>query len=338
MGRRSDPVRRPKGWPLLAAYLFACLAGLALLARASDAMVVGSSALASRLGVPTLVVGVVIIGFGTSAPELLVSGLAAASGSPAIGVGTVIGSNIANLSLVLGVAALVAPIAVRADVVRREAPLALLASVAFAVALQAGLTRVNGLLLLLLLAGSLTLLVRWALQARTTTDGSQELAEDVDELLSADAGRRLSAVSGQALAGLVGTMLGAQALVWGAVGVAHAAALPEGFIGATIVAGGTSLPELVTAAQAARRGEADLIVGNLLGSNLFNALAVGGVVAVIDGGTAVGPGLQVVGVSVMLTVSALAMLFMRRRFRVVRWEAATLIAVYVATLPLLGAS
>jgi cation:H+ antiporter len=321
---------------VLVAYLFACVVGLALLARASDAMVVGSSALASRLGVPTLVVGVVVIGFGTSAPELLVSGLAAAGGSPAIGVGTVIGSNIANLSLVLGAAALVAPIAVRADVVRREAPLALLASVAFAVAVQDGLTRANGLLLLLLLAGSLTLLVRWALQARTTTDGSQELADDVDELLSADADRRLSGVSVQALAGLVGTMLGAQALVWGAVGVAHAAALPEGFIGATIVAGGTSLPELVTAAQAARRGEADLIVGNLLGSNLFNALAVGGVVAVIDGGTTVGPGLRVVGVAVMLTVSALAMLFMRRRFQVIRWEAATLIAVYVATIPLLA--
>lgn len=324
---------------LLIAYLFACVVGLALLARASDALVIGSSALASRLGLPTLVVGVVIIGFGTSAPELLVSGLAAASGSSAIGVGTVIGSNIANLSLVLGAAALVAPIAVRAGVVRREAPLALLASAAFAVALQAGLTRADGLLLLLLLAGSLTLLVRWALQARTAAgDGSQELREDVDELLSTDADRPVSRVAIQALTGLVGTLLGAEALVWGAVGVAHAAALPEGFIGATIVAVGTSLPELVTATQAARRGEADLIVGNLLGSNLFNALAVGGAVAVIDGGAAVGSGLRVVGVTVMLAVSALAMLFMRRRFQVLRWEAATLVAAYVATLPLLAGS
>jgi cation:H+ antiporter len=280
---------------------------------------------------------VVVIGFGTSAPELLVSGLAAAGGSPSIGVGTVIGSNIANLSLVLGAAALVAPISVRADVVRREAPLAFGASVAFAVALQAGLTRLSGVLLLVLLAGSLTLLVRWALQARATAgEGSEDLREEVDELLSTDAGRPLSRVSVQALAGLVGTLFGAEALVWGAVGVAHAAALPEGFIGATIVAVGTSLPELVTAAQAARRGETDLIVGNLLGSNLFNALAVGGVVAVIDGRTAVGSGLRVVGVAVMLAVSALAMLFMRRRFRVIRWEAATLIAVYVAGLPLLS--
>lgn len=328
---------RPGVAALLAVYLFACVVGLALLARASDALVVGSSAVASRLGVPALVVGVVVIGFGTSAPELLVSGLAAAGGSPAIGVGTVIGSNIANLSLVLGAAALVAPIAVSAGVVRREAPLALVASVAFAAAVQGGLSRIDGVLLLVLLAGALILLVRWALQARTAGgDGSQDLAEDVGELLSTEVARPLSRVGLQALAGLVGTLVGAEALVWGAVGIARAAALPEGFIGATVVAVGTSLPELVTAAQAARRGETDLIVGNLLGSNLFNALAVGGAVAVIDGGAVVGAGLRVTGAAAMLVVSALAMLFMRRRFRVVRWEAATLIAAYVALLPLLA--
>ncbi len=319
-------------------YLLACVAGLALLARAADALVAGSSALASRLGLPSLVVGVVVIGFGTSTPELLVSGLAAAGGAPAIGVGTVIGSNIANLSLVLGAAALVAPIAVRAQVVRREAPLSLLASLAFAVAVQGGLTRWDGLVLLLLLAGALSLLVRWTLRARTGAgDGSHELEQDVTELLAeADGGRSAARLAALALAGLAGTLLGAQALVWGAVSVAHAAELPEGFIGATIVAAGTSLPELVTAAQAARRGETDLIVGNLLGSNIFNALAVGGLVGVIDGGTAVGTGLRVVGVGVMLAVSALATGFMRRRFTVIRWEAATLIAVYAATIPLLA--
>jgi cation:H+ antiporter len=323
---------------VLAAYLLACLVGLVLLARASDALVVGSSALASRLGLPTLVIGVVVIGFGTSTPELLVSGLAAASGSPALGVGTVIGSNIANLTLVLGAGALIAPIAVHADVVRREAPLALLATAAFALALQNGLTRGDGVLLLLLLALALTLLVRGALRARAATPpGSAALTRDVAELVAEEAPRAVGQLTIRALAGLAGTLLGAEVLVWGAIGVARAASLPEGFIGATVVAVGTSLPELVTAAQAARRGETDLIVGNLLGSNLFNGLAVGGVVAVVDGGTAVGTGLRVTGVGVMLGVSALAMLFMRRRFRVVRWEAAVLVAVYAATLPLLAA-
>ncbi len=322
---------------MVVAYGLACLAGLLLLARASDALVLGSSALASRWGVPTLVIGVVVIGFGTSAPELLVSGIAAASGAPAIGIGNVIGSNIANLSLVLGVAALVAPVAVHTGVVRREAPLSLTASVAFALALQTGLDRTDGLLLLALLVGALALLIRWAMRARPPAGaGGGELGREVTDLLVGEAGRGWSGVAVQAFGGLVGTLLGAELLVWGAVGIARAAALPEGFIGATVVAVGTSLPELVTGAQAARRGESDLIVGNLLGSNVFNALAVGGLVGVISGGTEVEVGLRTTGVVVMLAVSALAMLFMRRRFRVLRWEAAALIGVYVATLPLLG--
>ncbi|MEJ2577532.1 MAG: sodium:calcium antiporter [Kineosporiaceae bacterium] len=312
------------------AFLLACLVGLILLARASDALVSGSSALAARLGVPTLVVGVVIIGFGTSSPELLVSGLAAAGNSPAIGVGTVIGSNIANLSLVLGVGALVAPLAVRAAVVRREAPLSLLATVVFAVAVRDGLTRPWGLVLLVLLGVSLGLLVRWALADRAEAgNGSRALREEVTGVIETGETRRMAVVVGQALGGLVGTMVGAQVLVWGAVGVAREASLPEGFIGATIVAIGTSLPELVTAAQAARRGD-------LLGSNLFNALAVGGLIAVVGGGAAVGGGLRGVGVFVMLAVSALALLFMGRDFKVVRWEAAALLVVYLVTLPLLS--
>jgi cation:H+ antiporter len=322
---------------MLAVYLLACVAGLAMLARASDALVVGSSSLACRWGVPTLVVGVVVIGFGTSAPELLAAGLAAASGSPAIGVGTVVGSNIANLTLVLGIAALIAPISVHAGVVRREAPLALVATAIFALTLQHGLTRIDGALLLVAMGLALALLVHWALRARAAQPaGSSELSHDVTELVAEHATRSDRQVVFQALVGLAGTLLGAEALVWGAVEVAHLASLPEGFVGATVVAVGTSLPELVTAAQAARRGETDLIVGNLLGSNLFNALAVGGLVGVVDGGTAVGPGLRVTGVAVMLGTSTLALLFMRRRFQVIRWEAATLVAVYAATLPLLA--
>lgn len=322
---------------MLVVYLLTCLVGLIVLARASDALVVGSSALAYRLGVPTLVVGVVIIGFGTSAPELLVCGLAAAGGSPAIGVGTVIGSNIANLSLVLGAGAIVAPLAVRAAVVRREAPLSLLATTAFAGAVWAGLTRAWGLVLLAFLAVALTLMVRWALADRAEAgNGSRALREEVTGVVTAGDSRSAPVVTLQAFAGLVGTLFGAQVLVWGAVGVAREAALPEGFIGATIVAFGTSLPELVTAVQGARRGESDLIIGNLLGSNLFNALAVGGLVGVIGGDTGVGAGLRGVGVFMMLAVSAMALLFMIRKFRVVRWEAAALLVLYLVTLPLLS--
>lgn len=338
---------------MLALFALAVVAGLVLLARAADALVLGCSLLATRWGVPSLVVGVVVIGFGTSSPELLVSGLAAGSGTPELGVGTVIGSNIANLTLVLGVAALVAPISVRAAVLRREAPLSLFACVAFAVAVRAGTTRSAGVALLLGLGLALALLLRWTLtdvraappasRAAAQVAGpdvataSQPLSDDVDEMISAAGAarstRRLLLTAG---AGLAGTLAGAQVLVWGAVGLARAVGLPAGFIGATVVAVGTSLPELVTAAQAARRGETDLIVGNLLGSNLFNALAVGGLVATVSGGADVGAGLATAGLVVMVAVSALATGFMWRRLVVARWEAAVLVAVYVATIPLLA--
>ena len=337
---------------MIAFELMAVVAGLALLARAADALVLGCSGVAARIGVPSVVVGVVVIGFGTSAPELLVSGIAAVSGAPALGVGAVVGSNIANLTLVLGAAALVAPVAVRAAVVRREAPLSLAACVAFALAVRAGMPRLAGLALLLLLALALLVLVRAALRDQPPTDApaadragrsedagaSAAIARDVEGLLAEQTTVPLRQVGLQAAGGLLGTLLGAQALVWGAVGLARAMSLPEGFIGATVVAVGTSLPELVTAVQASRRGEPDLVVGNLLGSNLFNALAVGGLVALLSGGATVGDGLRGAGLIVMLAVAALATVFMRRRFAVVRWEAATLIAVYVATLPLLAAA
>jgi cation:H+ antiporter len=321
---------------VLIPFALACVAGLLLLAKASDALVVGSSAMATRLGVPTLVVGVVIIGFGTSSPELLVAGLAAARGSAAMGVGAVIGSNIANLSLVLGVGAIVAPLVVRAAVVRREVPTSLLATAAFAVAVLVGMTRVCGLVLLGLLIVALTLMVRWSLADRKVVETEAEFRQEVTDVVAGEAERRTAVVLAQALLGLVGTLIGAQILVWGAVGIAREASLSEGFIGATIVAIGTSLPELVTATQAARRGESDLIIGNLLGSNLFNALAVGGLVALISGGVVVDPGLRHTGLVVLLLVSSLAMLMMRRNFQVLRWEGIALLAVYAVTVPLLA--
>jgi cation:H+ antiporter len=321
---------------VLIAFTLACLVGLVLLAKSSAALVVGSSALAARLGVPTLVVGVVIIGFGTSAPELLVAGLAAAGGSAALGVGAVIGSNIANLSLVLGAGAIVAPLALRAAVVRREVPTSLFATVVFAGAVWAGLGRVWGVVLLTLLVVALLFMVRWSLQDREAARDDEEFRHEVTDVIAGIRGRSVSLLLAQAVLGLLGTVAGAQALVWGAVGIAREASLPEGFIGATVVAVGTSLPELVTATQAARRGESDLIIGNLLGSNLFNALAVGGLVSVISGGVIVDPGLRWTGLLVMLGVSALAMLMMRRDFRVVRGEGVALLVVYAMTLPLLA--
>ncbi|MFN0280366.1 MAG: calcium/sodium antiporter [Kineosporiaceae bacterium] len=334
-------------------FSLACVAGLALLAYSSDHLVLGASRLAARAGVPTLVVGVVVIGFGTSAPEMLVSGLAAAGGAADVGVGNVIGSNIANLTLVLGIAALVGPLAVRSTVVRREVPLSLAAAALFALLLQDGLSRRDGAVLLAALAGALLILLRWTTRDRRAGDDTNlvpsllepagpdlELAEEIEDLLATagppDADVRLRREALRAAGGLLGTLAGAQLLVWGALRIADATGLTGGFVGVTIVAVGTSLPEILTAAQAARRGESDLVVGNLLGSNIFNALAVGAIVALLAPGPGGGRAVVVTGSLVMLGAGLLSLLFMWRRYVVTRIEAALLVAAYVAVLPALS--
>lgn len=345
----------------------AVVAGLALLAYSADRLVLGSSRLAARLGVPPLVVGVVVIGFGTSAPEMLVSGLAAAGGAADVGVGNVIGSNIANLTLVLGIAALVAAVTVRSTVVRREVPLSLAASGLFALLARDGLSLMDGVGLAVAMVGALALLLRWTARDRRASDDTNlvpsvlepagpdpELAEEVVELLAQDGGPTADDdASGtgtgtaaprdgmrrelvQAVAGLLGTLAGAQLLVWGAVRIAEETGLSGGFVGVTIVAVGTSLPELLTSAQAARRGESDLLVGNLLGSNIFNALTVGAVVALLAPDAEVGGAVVGTGSVVMLGAGLLSMLFMWRRYRVSRVEGALLVAAYVAVLPALS--
>lgn len=309
-------------------HVLACLAGLVALAVASNHLVAGSSALSRRWGVSTLAVGVVVIGFGTSAPELLVSGAAALTGAPGVGVGNIIGSNIANLSLILGSAAMVTPIAVASVVLRRQMPLTLAASAAFAIAVQGGLTRWEGTVLLGMLVLGLALMLSWA---RETT-GSEELVEGVQEYLVQETTGHALGDLVRALLGLAGTLAGAQLLVWGAVGIAESAGLSQGVVGLTIVALGTSLPELVTALQAARIGETDLLIGNLLGSGLFNALAVGGLVAVLAPGPAGGPELLHLGAGLMLAITIVALLLMRRGQRVNRIEGAALTIAYVLSL------
>jgi cation:H+ antiporter len=271
------------------------------------------------------------MGFGTSTPEMLVSGLAAASGAPDVGAGNVVGSNLANLTLVLGAAALVAPLTITSRVIRREVPFTVAASVAFVVALQSGFTRWEGFTLIGLLVVALVALVLGARNGVVPDPLGTEISEFLDTEQATTTRRELVRTA----FGLTGTLVGAQVLVWGALGIADELSLSGGFVGMTIVAAGTSLPELVTAAQAARRGETDLIVGNLLGSNVFNALAVGGLVAVIAPGPLDEPGLTGIGAVAMLAASVLALVLMRTGYRVSRVEAAFLMAGYVTVLPLL---
>lgn len=305
--------------------LLAVIAGLVLLAKASDRFVTGASATASALGMSPVVVGAVVIGFGTSTPELLVSGLAALQGNAALGVGNVIGSNTANLALVMAAAALVSPFAVHAGVLRRELPLAAAATVAFPLALMGGLTRTEGVVLVAALVAALVVVV-----AASRGPGNEELAEEV---VAHTPPGRLRSYLGATLVGLVGTLAGAQALVWGATGIATGLGLSGGLVGLTLVAVGTSLPELMTAVAAVRRNEHELVVGNVLGSNLFNSLGVGGLIALLAPGAAV-PGL-LIAIVVMLGVTAAAAALLHRKRRLGRGEAALLLGAYVLTLPLL---
>jgi cation:H+ antiporter len=304
------------------------LAGLALLTVGADHLVLGSSRAATRLRLNPVVVGVVVIGLGTSAPEFLVSGVAAAAGTPGIAVGNIVGSNILNLTLVLGVAALVAPVAVHSSVVRREAPLAVAAVALFAAASLLGLTRAVGLLLLLPLAGALVLLVRWA-----RSGPNPALSAEVTEFTDDTPQIRLGVEILRALAGLAGVLVGANLIVDNATALATRFGVSELVIGFTIVAIGTSLPELVTTIQAQRRGETDLVVGNLFGSNLFNSLAGGAVIGVTSGSAAAQP--EYALLVAMTGVALLAWALLRRGLRLTRIEALILILAYAVTLPLL---
>lgn len=312
----------------LAILITLTVVGLALLWLASDQFVTGASTLARELGVSPLAVGVVVMGFGTSAPELVVSAVAALSGSPEVGVGNVIGSNLANLTLVLGVAAVMAPLAVSSKTLRREVLLALGATVAFAIAIQGGLELWEGAVLLVLLVAALTLLLRGGKRVPTSASAVPSVEQRPPKgLLRREVLR--TALS------LIGIVVGADLLVRGALGIADLAGLSGGFVGVTIVALGTSLPELATAIAAGRRGETSLIVGNLLGSNLFNGLAVGGVVVLLAPGPFDAPNLTGVGAGAMVVAAVLALVFMRTGYRVGRREGVFLMLGYVAVLPLL---
>jgi cation:H+ antiporter len=312
--------------------LAGCGLGLGILLIAADHLVLGSARVAAWLRIPPTVVGIVVIGFGTSAPELVASGLAAAAGKPGLAVGNIIGSNIANLTLVLGSAGLVGTITATSSALRREAPLSVAAVVLFAVLVRDGLGRGDGLLLAAALVGCLGLLVRGALGRPRDPLGS-----DVAEFVDGDPVHRWGVELTRTALGLAGTLAGAQLLVWGAAGAAARVGLSQALVGATVVAVGTSAPELVTAVQAARRGEADLLVGNVLGSNLFNSLAAGAAVALASPGGITGDGTlagMVLLLMVAVSLAAWGFLFLGRRL--LRWECTALLVAYPVIVVLLG--
>lgn len=309
----------------------AVVLGLILLTKAADEFVEGAVHLAAALRVSAVVIGAVIVGFGTSAPEMLVSALAAAGGNLDIAVGNVVGSNIANLSLVLGIGGAIAAITVDSSVLRREVPVTVAATLLFALLLVGGLSRLDGVVLVVALAAALLWLLRGS-----RGSGNEELSAETTEGFHTDEPHRTVVEVARTLGGLIGTIVGAQLLVTGAVSIAERLGLSEAFIGLTLVAVGTSLPEIVTAVAAARKGAHDLILGNVLGSNLFNSLAVGGIAALVGPGPVGDADVALRAAVVMLVVTLLAVAFAASRRSLTRGKAVVLLGVYALTIPLVA--
>lgn len=261
----------------MALAFIAVILGLAMLVWSADRFVEGSAATARHFGMPPLLIGMVVVGFGTSAPEMVVSALAAWQGKSGIALGNAYGSNITNIALILGVTALISPIAVHSQVLRKELPILTAVTALAAWQLSDGvITRADAALLLAVFAGLMAWTIWQGLRQQNDALGSE-----IEQELAAHAMPVRRAVFWLAL-GLILLIISSRILVWGAVEIAEGLGISDLIIGLTVVAVGTSLPELASSIIAARRGEHDIALGNILGSNLFNTLAVVGVAAAIQ--------------------------------------------------------
>ena len=304
----------------------AVVCGLALLVWSADRFVEGSASTARHFGMPPLLIGMVIVGFGTSAPEMVVSALAASQGKPGIALGNAYGSNITNIALILGVTALISPIAVHSRVLRKELPLLTLVTALAAWQLWDGqITRLDAVVLLAVFGGLMGWTIWQGLQTQEDALGS-EMAQELDVRVMP-----IRRAVFWLVAGLLLLILSSRILVWGAVEIAQGFGVSDLIIGLTIVAVGTSLPELAASVIAARKGEHDIALGNILGSNLFNTLAVVGIAGAIHP-LAVGP--EVFNRDMLVVAALTVSLFVfgygfRGPGRINRIEGAVLLACYL---------
>lgn len=306
--------------------LFAVALGLTLLIWSADRFLTGSASVARHFHMPPLLIGMVIVGFGTSAPEMVVSALSAYQGNPGIALGNAYGSNITNIGLILGLTAMINPIAVHSRVLRKELPILAVVTALAAWQLWDGeITRFDAVLLLGVFAG----LIAW-----TIWQGMRKKADPMGMEISLELEVRampLRRAIFWLVAGLAMLIVSSRILVWGAVEIAHGFGVSDMIIGLTIVAVGTSLPELASSIIATRRGEADIALGNVLGSNLFNTLAVVGIAGTIHP-MSVGPEVFSRDILVMaaLTVSLFIIGYgFRGPGRINRFEGGALLGCYI---------
>jgi cation:H+ antiporter len=298
------------------------LAGLVALYFGAEWLVRGGASLAVRLGVTPLLVGLTVVAYGTSTPELVVSSMAAAKGQGAIAIGNAVGSNIFNIGVILGLTALICPMRVQLQLLKFDTPVMVGVALLFLVFFRDGQTRLwEALVFLAVIVGYTVLNIRLA-RRQASAAVQQEFGEGVPPPTGSawkDAGL--------IVAGLAVLVLGSRLFVSGAVDLARLLKLSEAFIGLTIVAAGTSLPELASSLMAAWRKQPDIAIGNVIGSNIYNLLAILGVSGVIA------PPLNGQGVSqtdtlVMIGVSIVLLIIAWTGFTLRRWEGALLLAIY----------
>lgn len=307
----------------------AILVGLAILVWSADRFIDGAASLASYLGMSPLLIGIVIIGFGTSAPEIIVSALSALNHSPGIALGNAYGSNITNIALILGVTAMIKPIMVNSQVLKKELPVLMLVTLLSAFLIyDATISRLDAVILLAVF----TLYMGWTIWQGTRHSGDS-LEQDISDELKEKSQMPLKTAVLWLVIGLALLMASSQLLVWGAVNIATYLGVSDLIIGLTIVAIGTSLPELAASIMAARKNELDLAVGNIIGSNLFNTLAVVGIAGAISPIQAT-PEVFSRDMLVMIALTGLLFLFgygfKRKNGRINRVEGLVLFLCYVA--------
>ena len=302
------------------------VAGLVLLYFGAEWLVRGSSELAIRFGISPLVVGLTVVAFGTSAPELVVSVKANLDGSGGMAIGNVVGSNICNIALVLGVGAVIFPLAIQRQVIRREMPVLLIATVVFLLMIKDGV--IDRLEAGILFGGILVYVITSLVQARKE---DPNVSEDLDpEVIKAAKTAGLARVFLNLFLIVIGAFLlvvGADRMVVGGESIARFYGVPEAIIGLTLFAFGTSLPELATSVVAAMKKQGDIIVGNAVGSCIFNLLAVVGLAGIIA--PLKGEGVTIVHLAVMLAVTVILTPMMLHRMKLDRWEGVLLVAGYL---------
>ena len=305
--------------------LLAVLTGLAVLVWSADRFVGGAASVAHYFAMPPLLIGMVIVGFGTSAPEMLVSVLASLQNNPGIALGNAYGSNITNIALILGLTALISPIVVHSQILRKELPILTVVTAFAAWQLRDGiLSRTDAFVLLGIFAALMIWAVRESLGKKSDT-----LADDMEAALASSMPIKKAVF--WLVTGLLLLIASSRALVWGAVEIARSFGVSDLLIGLTIVAVGTSLPELASSVVAARKNEHDIALGNIIGSNLFNTLAVVGMAGSISPMAA---GFEVLHRDVLvmglLTLSLFVLGYaFRRPGRINRVEGALLLAAYI---------